>query len=70
MMEPLHHQLAAGEIKESTLDLMDAAHGLERDLGLDPGAVIRELTSMVQRRRQFEVLKRDHDVRHRGYSTW
>lgn len=44
-------------------DLIDAADGLERDLALEAGSLIRELTSMINRRRRFEGLKRHHDAR-------
>lgn len=71
MVVRLQEKLGPDEVQAALLDLMDAADALERDLGLDPGAVIHELTSLLQRRRQFETLRRDYDVRpHGGRHKW
>ena len=62
------------ERSEDAVDLIDAISALERDMAVEPGALIRGLTSMLGRRRRFEEMKRDHDVRivgrSRGDQPW
>lgn len=48
---------------EDTADFVDVVNGLERDLALEQGTLLRELTAVLSRRRQFEELRREHDVR-------
>lgn len=52
-------------------DLINSADCLERALDLDTGTLIRELTSLLERRRRFESLRSDFDVRRRrGPRSW
>ena len=59
---------------EEAADLVAAIGGLERDMSLGEGVLIREFTAMLRRRRRFEELRRDHDVRfierYRGDRPW
>lgn len=50
---------------EDAVDLVDVVMGLERDMALEEGTLLRQLTAAVDRRRRFEELRRDHDVRYR-----
>lgn len=50
---------------EDVGDLLEAVKGLEGELALGNGELIRRLTSVLDRRRRFEALRRDHDVRFR-----
>lgn len=65
MMAPPTNRVAGIPSEGDVLDLIDAADFLERELDLEDGSIIRELTGLLTRRRRFESLRRDYDVRHR-----
>lgn len=50
---------------EDEAKLVDVVNGLEQDLALEQGTLLRQLTAVLGRRRRFEELRRDHDVRFR-----
>jgi hypothetical protein len=52
-------------LEEDAADFVDVVSGLECDLALEQGTLLRELTAVLSRRRRFEELRRDHDVRFR-----
>lgn len=70
-MRPGHFRMEHGE--ERT-ELVDQIGALEREFRLEEGVLVRELTAMIGRRRRFEELRRDHDVRSssrsKGVSAW
>jgi hypothetical protein len=55
-----------GGVAADAADLLDVAGALEQDLGLAEGAVLRELTALLRRRRRFEGLKLHHGIRAHG----
>jgi|GEM_PF-4738821 len=50
---------------EDAADLLEAVQGLEEEMALEKGELIRQLTSVLERQRRFRALRRDHDVRFR-----
>jgi len=64
MMAAPTNRVSGIPAEADVLDLIDAAGFLERQLDLDDGSIIRELTGLLNRRRRFERLRRDYDVRH------
>lgn len=52
--------------REDVEDMLEAAGALERALDLDHGALVRELTGLLNKRLRFETLRQHFDHRITG----
>ncbi len=61
----LRYHSSGAQPPEDIEDLLEVAEEFERELAIEPGAILRHLSDMLRRQIQLQELRKDFDVRRR-----